>query len=212
MPIGGKKRLAKGSILSRPSALEGCQIGAEDIMRKDVIVLGAGIVGVSVAVHLQQRGRSVLLVDRRGPGEETSYGNAGPDPARRRLSVWFPARFRRAAALCDEPHHRCALSSRGPAETGAFPVSLLDAFAPRRASGDRKALRPAHRTQRDRTCGIGRGCRRHRPHPPDRLDESLPQPESPRRPAPRRRGDEARFRSEFRSLRRCRPHANASLT
>ena len=46
-------------------------------MRKDVIVLGAGIVGVSVAVHLQQRGRSVLLVDRRGPGEETSYGNAG---------------------------------------------------------------------------------------------------------------------------------------
>ena len=73
----GKKRLAKGSILSRPSALEGRQIGAEDIMRKDVIVLGAGIVGVSVAVHLQQRGRSVLLVDRRGPGEETSYGNAG---------------------------------------------------------------------------------------------------------------------------------------
>ena len=46
-------------------------------MRKDVVVLGAGIVGVSVAVHLQQRGRSVLLVDRRGPGEETSYGNAG---------------------------------------------------------------------------------------------------------------------------------------
>ncbi|WP_210484589.1 NAD(P)/FAD-dependent oxidoreductase [Microvirga antarctica] len=46
-------------------------------MRKDVVVLGAGIVGVSVAVHLQQRGRSVLLVDRRGPGEETSFGNAG---------------------------------------------------------------------------------------------------------------------------------------
>ncbi len=29
------------------------------------------------ALHLQQRGRSVVLVDRRGPGEETSYGNAG---------------------------------------------------------------------------------------------------------------------------------------
>lgn len=46
-------------------------------MRKDVVVLGAGIVGVSIAVHLQKRGRSVLLVDRRGPGEETSFGNAG---------------------------------------------------------------------------------------------------------------------------------------
>ena len=46
-------------------------------MRSDVVVLGAGMVGVSAALHLQQRGRSVVLVDRRGPGEETSYGNAG---------------------------------------------------------------------------------------------------------------------------------------
>lgn len=45
--------------------------------RADVAVLGAGIVGVSAALHLQQRGRSVVLIDRRGPGEETSYGNAG---------------------------------------------------------------------------------------------------------------------------------------
>ncbi|SDP36591.1 FAD-binding oxidoreductase [Phyllobacterium sp. OV277] len=44
---------------------------------EEVIVLGAGIVGVSVALHLQQRGRTVMLVDRRGAGEETSYGNAG---------------------------------------------------------------------------------------------------------------------------------------
>ncbi len=46
-------------------------------MRYDVIVLGAGIVGVSAALHLQARGRSVCLIDRRQPGEETSYGNAG---------------------------------------------------------------------------------------------------------------------------------------
>jgi len=43
----------------------------------DVIVLGAGIVGVSAALHLQERGRSVLLVDRGEPGAETSHGNAG---------------------------------------------------------------------------------------------------------------------------------------
>jgi D-amino-acid dehydrogenase len=46
-------------------------------MKTDAVVLGAGIVGVSVALHLQARGRSVALVDRRDPGEETSYGNAG---------------------------------------------------------------------------------------------------------------------------------------
>ena len=46
-------------------------------MQADSIVLGAGIVGVSVALHLQMRGRAVVLVDRRGAGEETSFGNAG---------------------------------------------------------------------------------------------------------------------------------------
>jgi D-amino-acid dehydrogenase len=45
--------------------------------RTDAIVLGAGMVGVSAAVHLAKRGLAVALVDRRGPGEETSYGNAG---------------------------------------------------------------------------------------------------------------------------------------
>src|SRR6188508_2574927 len=46
-------------------------------MRSDVMVLGAGMVGVCVALHLQKRGRSVVLVDRRGAAEETSFGNAG---------------------------------------------------------------------------------------------------------------------------------------
>jgi D-amino-acid dehydrogenase len=44
---------------------------------RSAIVLGAGMVGVATALHLQRRGWSVALVDRKGPGEETSYGNAG---------------------------------------------------------------------------------------------------------------------------------------
>jgi D-amino-acid dehydrogenase len=43
----------------------------------DVIVLGAGMVGVSSALSARERGMSVILVDRREPGSETSYGNAG---------------------------------------------------------------------------------------------------------------------------------------
>jgi D-amino-acid dehydrogenase len=47
-------------------------------LRADVMVLGAGIVGVSAALHLQKRGRDVTLIDKHGAaGEETSYGNAG---------------------------------------------------------------------------------------------------------------------------------------
>ena len=44
---------------------------------RSAIVLGAGMVGIATAVHLQRRGWSVVVVDRREPGQETSYGNAG---------------------------------------------------------------------------------------------------------------------------------------
>lgn len=46
-------------------------------MRYDVIVIGAGIVGTSIAWHLQKNNAQVLLLDKKRPGEETSYGNAG---------------------------------------------------------------------------------------------------------------------------------------
>ena len=41
------------------------------------VVLGAGMVGLGTALALQQRGHAVTLVDRKRPGRETSYGNAG---------------------------------------------------------------------------------------------------------------------------------------
>ena len=47
-------------------------------LKADILVLGAGMVGVGAALHLQKRGRDVILVDKHGlAGEETSYGNTG---------------------------------------------------------------------------------------------------------------------------------------
>jgi D-amino-acid dehydrogenase len=44
----------------------------------DVVVLGAGFVGVCAALHLQARGRSVAILDRLGDvAAETSFGNTG---------------------------------------------------------------------------------------------------------------------------------------
>jgi D-amino-acid dehydrogenase len=54
-------------------------------------VLGAGIVGTSIAVHLARRGLSVVLIDRRGPGEGTSYGNAGVIEGNTIFPPAFPA-------------------------------------------------------------------------------------------------------------------------
>ena len=43
----------------------------------DVLVLGAGITGISAALHLQGRGWNALVVDAQGPGEVSSRGNTG---------------------------------------------------------------------------------------------------------------------------------------
>jgi len=43
----------------------------------DVLVLGAGIIGVSSAWHLQRRGQKTALLDRAQPGRGASFGNAG---------------------------------------------------------------------------------------------------------------------------------------
>jgi D-amino-acid dehydrogenase len=42
-----------------------------------IAVIGAGIVGVSCALHLQRDGHDVTLIDPRAPGTATSFGNAG---------------------------------------------------------------------------------------------------------------------------------------
>ncbi|MFN3658576.1 MAG: NAD(P)/FAD-dependent oxidoreductase [Pseudolabrys sp.] len=59
--------------------------------RTDAIVLGAGIVGVSVALQLAKRGASVALIDRGAVGEETSYGNSGVIEGSTILPPGFPA-------------------------------------------------------------------------------------------------------------------------
>lgn len=61
--------------------------------RTDAIVLGAGIVGTSVALHLAKRGLSVALIDRAGVGEQTSFGNAGIIEGNTIFPPAFPADF-----------------------------------------------------------------------------------------------------------------------
>src|SRR5947209_16177093 len=67
--------------------------------RTDAIVLGAGIVGTSVALQLAKRGLSVALVDRRGPGEETSYGNTGVIGGAGVYPTGFPRSLSRLAKI-----------------------------------------------------------------------------------------------------------------
>lgn len=110
--------------------------------KADVLVLGAGIVGVSVALHLVKRGASVALIDRRGPGEETSYGNSGiigsagvyPNAFPRRWSKMLQVALKRAP---EANYHLGFLPRVAP-----WLFAYWRASDPRRLEASARALNP----------------------------------------------------------------------
>ena len=87
------------------------------VLKSDVIVLGAGIVGVCAGLHLQARGRSVVIIDRHGSaGEETSFGNAGLIEAASIFPLGFPrgvkALLRYGLNRAPEAHYHVAALAR----------------------------------------------------------------------------------------------------
>ena len=72
-------------------------------MTQHVLVIGAGIVGVSTAIWLRRAGASVTLVDRQGPGEGTSHGNAGILASAAMVPVTTPGLIRKAPGYLLNP-------------------------------------------------------------------------------------------------------------
>ncbi len=70
---------------------------------KTVAVIGAGIVGVSTALWLQRDGHEVILIDRAGPGEGTSFGNGGVLASCSIVPVTVPGLIRKAPKMLFDP-------------------------------------------------------------------------------------------------------------
>ena len=64
-----------------------------------VVIIGAGIVGVSTAIWLQRAGVNAILVDRGGPASGTSYGNAGVLAAAAVVPVTVPGLVAKAPGM-----------------------------------------------------------------------------------------------------------------
>ncbi len=110
--------------------------------RTDVIVLGAGIVGTSVALQLARRGMSVTLIDRGGVGEETSYGNSGVIEGSTILPPAFPSSFGhvlRVALKCasDGNYHLSFLPKVAP-----WLIAFRANSTPERLAENARANRP----------------------------------------------------------------------
>lgn len=80
--------------------------------QNQIIVVGAGIVGVSTALWLQRDGFDVRLIDREGPAAGTSYGNAGILASGSIVPVSVPGLLAKAPKMLFSPNQPLFLKWR----------------------------------------------------------------------------------------------------
>ncbi len=72
--------------------------------KQKVAIIGAGIVGVSTAIWLQRDGHDVILIDKSGPGEGTSYGNGGILASCSLIPIPVPGLITKAPRMLFDPN------------------------------------------------------------------------------------------------------------
>jgi D-amino-acid dehydrogenase len=108
----------------------------------EVIVLGAGIVGASTALELERRGRFVALIDRRGAGEETSYGNTGIIQREGVVPYPFPRDLGRIAQYALNLRPEANLHWRALPAIAPWLLRYWAASTPARLAQAARAMRP----------------------------------------------------------------------
>ena len=110
----------------------------------DAIVLGAGIVGVSAALALQARGRTVALVDRLPEAAgETSFGNSGIVQTEGVLPYLFPRALGEVARAAREPRSARSHAPWRAAFDRACDLALFPGLDAAEKGGDRQGYGPA---------------------------------------------------------------------
>ena len=107
---------------------------------RDVVVLGAGIVGLCSALCLQRDGHRVTLIDRLGPGEGTSYGNAGLIQVDAVLPIATPGILWQVPGMLTDPEGPLVIRWRYLLRLAPWLLRFVAASSPRRVEAISAAL------------------------------------------------------------------------
>ena len=102
--------------------------------RPDVIVIGAGVVGLSAALALQARGREVTVLDREGPAAGASAGNAGAFAFSDILPLASPGILRQAPRWLLDPLGPLSVPPAYALRIAPWMLRFWRACAPRRVA------------------------------------------------------------------------------
>ena len=104
------------------------------------LIVGAGIVGICSALHLQQEGHEVVVIDRNEPAEGASRGNAGIFAIGHVVPIGTPAILKRVPAMLLDSTSPLTIRRSYLGPILPWLIRLLAASTPRRVEAISHAL------------------------------------------------------------------------
>ena len=104
------------------------------------LIVGAGIVGICSALHLQREGHEVVVIDRNGPAEGASQGNAGIFAIGHVVPMGTPAILKRVPAMLLDSTSPLTIRRSYLARIAPWLIRMLAASTPRRVEAISQAL------------------------------------------------------------------------
>lgn len=105
-----------------------------------IVVIGAGVIGMTTALALQRQGHRVSVLDSQGPGEGASYGNAGFLATELIDPLSTPATLRKAPRLWLDTHGPLSLPLRYLPRLAPWLIRFFAAARPAQVAKGRQAL------------------------------------------------------------------------
>lgn len=119
-------------------------------------MLGGGIVGLCTAIETQRRGLRTLVIDRGGPGEACSYGNAGVLASQGVVPVALPGIARQAPRMLLDPSGPLVIRRKGLRHTIPWLIAFQRASKEARVRAIAKAMKALFATTVELHEGLAR--------------------------------------------------------
>lgn len=113
--------------------------GTGKMARSDVVVIGAGVIGLSAAIAAQMRGLNVTVIDREGPAAGASAGNAGAFAFTDILPLASPGILRKAPKWLLDPLGPLSVPPRYALQIAPWMFRFWRACAAARVEGSTRA-------------------------------------------------------------------------
>ena len=110
------------------------------MIKTDIVVLGGGVIGLSIALKMLNAGREVILLDPEEPGTGTSYGNAGTIAEYAVLPVGSPDIIKKLPSLLFNKNSPISLKRSEILSLAPWLIRFLYQSLPKQAAKNAQAI------------------------------------------------------------------------